>query len=111
MHYWEGTLWLAGGRDAQGAPNQRLFCLPLDTLSAGFSTRSVAARHAPNPQLLQHGLLEAGWCLGQHAIPPWPPASGQWGCLQLGPALGVGQASGLQLSEWALQPLTGQRPL
>lgn len=44
LHYWGGCLWLAGGKDAQGLPNSRLYCLDLATLAGGFSTRRVGAR-------------------------------------------------------------------
>lgn len=44
MCKWEGCLWLFGGYDALGQLSQRLFCLDLDSLSAGFSPRKLAAR-------------------------------------------------------------------
>ena len=46
MCEWEGCLWMFGGCDAVGQPSQRLFCLDLDSLSAGFSPRKLASRSA-----------------------------------------------------------------
>ena len=44
MCEWEGCLWIFGGYDALGQRSQRLFCLDLDSLSAGFSPRKLASR-------------------------------------------------------------------
>ena len=58
MQFHEGCLWLAGGRDSQGLPNQRLFCLDLESLSGGFSPRKVAARCALKSCVCARGQLQ-----------------------------------------------------